>query len=90
VTTTAEIDFELQHEILSLGGKTEKIAGVGDGAYYWEEDTVGVRVGNRIVMLSVDRTQRTEAPATVKRALTNLARRVADRLRAGKPDGGRL
>ena len=78
----AKESFELKPEIYAAEGKSaEKITGVGDGAYYWS-DTVEFRVGTRIVSLWVNRTPGTEAPPALKAALINLARRIADRLRA--------
>jgi len=78
---TTKADFDLKPEIYSEEHrKFEKVAGLGDGAYYFE-DTVEMRVGRRVLSLFVNRTPGTEAPAVVKTALTNLARRAADRLR---------
>jgi len=82
--SSARDDFDLKTQIYAEEGKKfEKVAGIGDGAYYWD-DTIEFRVGNRIVSLWVNRTPRTEAPAAVKEALTGLARRVADRLGAAR------
>jgi hypothetical protein len=78
----AKDDFELKTQIYKEEGKTfEKVDGIGDGAYYWD-DTIEFRVGTRIVSIWVNRTPRTEAPAAVKTALTGLARRATARLRA--------
>ena len=80
----AKDDFDLKPQIYKDEGKKfEKVAGIGDGAYYWD-DTIEFRVGTRIMSLWVNRTPRTEAPATVKSALTSLARRAADRLRTAR------
>ena len=77
----AKEDFDLKPQIYKDEGKKfERVGGIGDGAYYWD-DTIEFRVGNRLVSLWVNRTPRTEALPTVKTALTNLARRAADRLR---------
>jgi hypothetical protein len=77
----AKSDFDLKPQIYSDEGKKfEKVTGIGDGAYYWD-DTIEFRVGNRIVSLWVNRTPRTEPPAAVKGALAGLARHVVDRLR---------
>lgn len=81
-TSIAPDDFDLKAQIYADEGKNfEKIAGIGDGAYYWD-DTIEFRVGNRIVSLWVNRTPGTEAPAAVKGALTALAMRAADRMGA--------
>ena len=78
----AKADFDLKPQLYADEGKKfEKVLGVGDGAYYWD-DTIEFRVGSRIVSIWVNRTPRTEAPATVKSALSSLARRATDRLRA--------
>jgi len=78
----AKADFDLKPQIYADEGKKfEKVAGIGDGAYYFA-DTMELRVGERVVSIWVNRTAKTEAPATVKTALTNLARRAAERLRA--------
>ena len=83
-SASAKDDFELQPEILAAEGKSfERLPGIGDGAYYWD-DTLQFRVGNRIASLWVNRTPRTETPAAVKGALSDLARRVADRLRMAR------
>lgn len=77
----AKADFDLKPQIYADEGKKfEKVAGIGDGAYYWD-DTIEFRVGDRLVSLWVNRTPRTETPAVVKSAVTSLARRAADRLR---------
>ena len=81
-TSSAKADFDLKPQIYADEGKKfEKVAGIGDGAYYWD-DTIEFRVGTRIVSLWVNRTPRTESATVVKSALTALARRVTDRLRA--------
>ena len=73
-------DFDVKtHIYADEGKKFEKVAAIGDGAYYWD-DTIEFRVGNRLVSLWVNRTPRTEAPAAVKTALTGLAKRAAERL----------
>ena len=78
----AKEDFDLKPTIYKDEGKRfEKVAGIGDGAYYWD-DTIEFRVGNRVVSIWVNRTPRTEAASAVKSALTGLARRATDRLRA--------
>lgn len=83
-TAGAKEDFDLKPQIYKDEGKTfEKVAGIGDGAYYWD-DTIEFRVGNRIVSIWVNRTPKTEAPSAVKSALTSLARRASDRLRAAR------
>lgn len=77
----AKESFDMKPEIYAAEGKTvEKVAGVGDAAYYWP-DTIEFRVGGRTVSLWVNRMSRTEAPAVLKTALIGLARRVVDRLR---------
>jgi hypothetical protein len=79
---TTKADFDLKPEIYSEEHrKFEKTAGLGDGAYYFE-DTVEMRVGSTLLSLFVNRTPRTESPTTVKTALINLAKRAAERLRA--------
>lgn len=75
-----KLEFEMLREIKQLKD-AEKVAGVGDGAYY-SDDEIDFLVGNRIVTLAVERTARTEAPQAVKAALTRLATRIADRLRS--------
>ena len=83
-TAGAKEDFDLKPQIYKDEGKKfEKVAGIGDGAYYWD-DTIEFRVGNRIVSMWVNRTPRTEPAAAVKTALTGLARRATDRLRAAR------
>jgi len=80
----AKDDFELKPQIYKDEGKKfEKVTGIGDGAYYWD-DTIEFRVGNRIVSIWINRTPRTEASASVKTALISLARRATDRLRAAR------
>lgn len=77
----AKESFELKPETYAAEGKSaEKVAGVGDAAYYWS-DVIEFRVGARLVSVWVNRTPRTEAPSALKVALIGLARRAADRLR---------
>jgi|RhiMethySRZTD1v2_1073278.scaffolds.fasta_scaffold00577_11 hypothetical protein len=83
-TSSAKDDFDLKTQIYADEGKKfERVAGIGDGAYYWD-DTVEFRVGTRIVSLWVNRTPRTESAAAVKTALLGLARRAVDRLRSAR------
>jgi hypothetical protein len=83
-TPGAKNDFDLKPQIYKDDGKKfERVAGIGDDAYYWD-DTIEFRVGNRIVSVWVNRTPNTEAPAAVKAALTGLARCIVDRLRAAR------
>jgi hypothetical protein len=77
----AKADFDLKPQIYADEGKKfEKVAGIGDGAYYWD-DTIEFRVGDRVVSIWINRTPRSESPSVVKPALTSLARRTVDRLR---------
>ena len=81
---SAKEDFDLKPQIYADEGKKfEKLAGIGDGAYYWD-DTLEFRVGSRLVSLWINRTPRTEAAAAVKTALATLAKRAADRLRTSR------
>jgi hypothetical protein len=79
---TTKADFDLGPEIFAAEHKKfEKVAGIGDGAYYLE-DSVQVLVAGKALTLAVNRTPRTEAPAMVKTALIALAKRAAERVRA--------
>ena len=79
--TKARADFDLKPEIYAMENKRfDRVANIADGAYYFD-DTLEVRVGDRIVSLFLIRTSRTEPPAVVRTALTSLAKRATDRLR---------
>ena len=74
-------DFDLKEQVLKEEQKTfEKLSGIGEGAYYYD-DRLEFRAGDRIVAVWVNRTPRTEADATVRVALTTLARRMTLALR---------
>ena len=77
----AAADFDLKPQILLEDRKKfEKVTGIGDGAFYYE-DRLEFRAGNRIGAVWVNRTPRTEAAPAVKTSLTTLARRIVERLR---------
>ena len=77
----AASDFALKEQILKEEHKPFEKLAIGDGAYYYE-DRLEFRVGDRIAAVWVNRTARTETDATVKAALTVIARRMAASLRA--------
>ena len=80
----AAADFNLKPEILTEERKKfEKLTGVGDGAFYYE-DRLEFRAGNRLGAVWVNRTPRTEAASAVKTSLTTLAKRIVDRLRTAR------
>ena len=79
----SKADFALLREISAEQVKAEIIAGL-DGAGFYYDDQLDFLAGDRVVSLLVDRTPRTESPAVVKAALTRLAKRVGDRLRAAR------
>jgi hypothetical protein len=77
----ASADFDLKPEILTEERKKfEKLTGVGDGAFYYE-DRLEFRAGNRLAAIWVNRTPRTEAAPALKTSLTTLAKRIVERLR---------
>ncbi|HEY9466849.1 MAG TPA: hypothetical protein VIR54_27325 [Vicinamibacterales bacterium] len=77
----ASADFDLKPEILTEERKKfEKLTGVGDGAFYYE-DRLEFRAGNRLGAIWVNRTPRTEAAPALKTSLTTLAKRIVERLR---------
>ena len=77
----ASADFDLKPEILTEERKKfEKLTGVGDGAFYYE-DRLEFRAGNRLGAVWVNRTPRTESVAAVKTSLITLAKRIVQRVR---------
>jgi hypothetical protein len=77
---SAKEDHALRPEILKEEKMpVEKIAGLGDSAYYWT-DSVEVLTGDRILTIWMHRTPQSVSPDRVRAALIGMARQALGRL----------